>query len=80
VNEPKGGADESWVSPGPTLREEKKTVSFPSANVRIRWCSSISKFKDKTASIHLQWKPPHGVANHPAGSSFARTKFARRWW
>ena len=60
VNEPKTALIDGWVSSGPDVREIKKTVfllggrSYPVA-------LDFFKFREKTASLQLQWKPPHGV-------------------
>ncbi len=60
VNDPKNLLIDAWVSSGPEVREEKKSVyllggrSYPLT-------LEFFKFKEKTASIELQWKPPHGV-------------------
>jgi hypothetical protein len=51
---------DAWVTPGPEPREEKKSAFLLGGRI---YPISIEffKFKDKTASISLQWKPPHGV-------------------
>jgi hypothetical protein len=62
VNSP-GGRDEKplidgWVSSGPKPREEKGTIRLLGGRtypIRV----NFFKFKDKTASLVLQWKPPH---------------------
>ena len=60
VNDPKTALIDAWVSSGPDVREERKTIfllggrSYPLA-------LDFFKLKEKTASIQLQWKPPHGV-------------------
>ena len=62
INSP-GGRDEKplidgWVSSGAKPREEKGTIRLLGGRVYpIR--VNFFKFKDKTASLVLQWKPPH---------------------
>jgi cytochrome c553 len=59
VNNPKDALIDAWVSSGPQVREEKKTIfllggrSYPIALEHF-------KFKEKSASIALLWKTPHG--------------------
>lgn len=59
VNNPKDPLIDGWVTPGPDVREEKKSVyllggrAYPLALEHF-------KFKEKSASIELRWKPPHG--------------------
>lgn len=63
VNEPKTALIDGWVSSGSEVREMKKTVfllggrSYPVA-------LDFFKFREKTASVSLQWKPPHGVVEN----------------
>ena len=54
---------DSWVTPGPTVREEKKSV-FLLGGKTYRMALAFFKFKDKSASIDVLWKPPHGVLEH----------------
>ena len=60
VNDPKKDLIDAWVSSGPDVREHKKSIfllggrSYPLA-------LEFFKYKEKTASIRLQWKPPHGA-------------------
>jgi hypothetical protein len=60
VNDPKTNLIDGWVSSGPDVREMKKSVyllggrAYP---LRVEWF----KFKEKTASLQLLWKPPHGT-------------------
>jgi len=62
VNSP-GGRDEKplidgWVSSGAKPREEKGAIRLLGGRaypIRV----NFFKFKDKTASLVLQWKPPH---------------------
>jgi hypothetical protein len=59
LNDTKDPIIDAWVTPGPTVREEKKSVfllggrAYPIAVEHF-------KYKDKSASIELLWKPPHG--------------------
>jgi hypothetical protein len=60
VNNPNTIFIDGWVSAGPEVREEKKSIfllggrAYP---LRVEFF----KYKEKTASIQLLWKPPHGV-------------------
>ena len=52
---------DGWVSAGPQVREEKKTIFLLGG----RPCAlrlEHFKFQEKTSSIELWWKPPHGIA------------------
>lgn len=54
---PKATID-GWVSSGSTVREERATVRLLGGRmypIQI----DFFKFKDKTASLALEWKPPH---------------------
>jgi mono/diheme cytochrome c family protein len=51
---------DAWVSTGPNVREERKTV-FLLGGRPYRLLTELLKFKDKSASLELWWKPPHGV-------------------
>ena len=51
---------DAWVSAGPTVREEKKSL-FLVGGRAYRLRLDHFKFKEKSASIELLWKPPHGV-------------------
>jgi cytochrome c553 len=51
---------DAWVSTGPEVREERKTV-FLLGGRPYRIVTELLKFKDKSASLELWWKPPHGV-------------------
>ncbi len=50
---------DGWVSPGP-MREEKRSV-FLLGGRAYPLTLEFFKFKEKSASIHLLWKPPHGI-------------------
>lgn len=52
---------DAWVSNGPQVREEKKSL-FLVAGRAYRLRLDHFKFKEQSASIELWWKPPHGVA------------------
>jgi hypothetical protein len=52
---------DAWVSSGPEVREEKKSL-FLLGGRAYRLVLDHFKFKEKSASIELWWKPPHGVA------------------
>ena len=60
VNDTKTNLIDGWVSSGSDVRELKKSIfllggrSYPLA-------LDFFKFKEKTASVQLLWKPPHGV-------------------
>lgn len=51
---------DAWVSAGPQVREEKKSI-FLVGGRAYRLRLDHFKFKEKSASIELWWKPPHGV-------------------
>lgn len=51
---------DAWVSTGPEVREERKTV-FLLGGRPYRILTELLKFKDKSASLELWWKPPHGI-------------------
>ena len=51
---------DGWVSAGPQVREEKKSI-FLVGGRAYRLALEHFKFKEKSASIELWWKPPHGI-------------------
>ncbi len=51
---------DSWVTPSVEVREEKKSI-FLLGGRTYRFAVAFFKFKDKSASIEVWWKPPHGV-------------------
>jgi mono/diheme cytochrome c family protein len=51
---------DAWVSSGPEVREEKRSV-FLLGGRTYRLVLELLKFKDKSASVELWWKPPHGI-------------------
>jgi cytochrome c553 len=59
VNNPREPLIDGWVSQGPKVREEKKSIfllggrAYPIAVEHF-------KFKEKSASLELLWKPPQG--------------------
>lgn len=52
---------DGWVSAGPQVREEKKSL-FLVGGRAYRLQLDHFKFKEKSASLELWWKPPHGVS------------------
>ena len=51
---------DGWVSAGPLVREEKKTIFLIGGRAYMLRLEHF-KFKEKSASIELWWKSPHGV-------------------
>ena len=51
---------DGWVSAGPQVREEKKSI-FLVGGRAYRLLLEHFKFKEKSSYIELWWKPPHGV-------------------
>lgn len=51
---------DGWVSAGPEVREEKKSI-FLIGGRAYRLLLEHFKFQEKTSSIELWWKPPHGL-------------------
>ena len=60
INDPDRALIDAWVSPGPDVREEKKSIYLMGGRA-YPITVEFFKFRDKSASIALQWKPPHGV-------------------
>ncbi len=60
VNDTRTPLIDAWVSSGSEVRVEKKSL-FLLGGRSYPLTVEFFKFKDKTASIQLQWKPPHGV-------------------
>ncbi len=60
VNDQKKNLIDAWVASGTDVREEKKSI-FLVGGRAYPLVVEFFKFKEKTASIELQWKPPHGV-------------------
>jgi hypothetical protein len=51
---------DGWVSAGPEVRTEKKSL-FLVGGRAYKLRLEHFKFQEKTASIELRWKPPHGI-------------------
>lgn len=51
---------DGWVSAGPKVREEKKSL-FLVGGRAYRLTLDHFKFKEQSSSLELWWKPPHGV-------------------
>ena len=51
---------DAWVSSGPEVREEKKSIFLVGGRAYLLRLDHF-KFKEKSASIELWWKPPHGT-------------------
>ena len=60
VNDIKTKLIDGWVSAGPQVREEKKSI-FLLGGRAYPLLLEFFKYKDKTASVELLWKRPHGV-------------------
>ncbi|HEY2572555.1 MAG TPA: DUF1592 domain-containing protein, partial [Verrucomicrobiaceae bacterium] len=51
---------DAWVSNGPDVREEKQSIYLIGGRAYGLVLEHF-KFKEKSASLELWWKPPHGV-------------------
>ena len=60
VNDPKNAFIDAWVTTGPEVREIRKSI-FLLGGRAYPLALEHFKFQDKSASIELRWKPPHGV-------------------
>ncbi len=60
VNDPEKTLIDGWVSSGPEVREEKKSLFLLGGRL-YPLTLEFFKFKEKSASVQLLWKPPHGV-------------------
>jgi hypothetical protein len=60
LNNPQKLLIDGWVSAGGDVREEKKSI-FLLGGRHYPLSLEFFKFKDKSASISLLWKTPHGV-------------------
>ncbi len=60
VNSTRDPIVDAWVSTGPAVREERRSL-FLLGGRPYRLQVEMLKFKDKSASVELWWKPPHGV-------------------
>jgi len=52
---------DGWVSAGPQVREEKKSLFLIGGRPYYLRLEHF-KFKEQSASLELWWKPPHGLA------------------
>lgn len=59
VNDPQDPLIDAWVSTGPDVREERKSI-FLIGGRTYPFAVEHFKYKDKSASIEVLWKPPHG--------------------
>lgn len=59
INDTEEELIDSWVTPGPEVREEKKSIYLLGGRA-YRVILDHFKFKEASASIELWWKPPHG--------------------
>jgi mono/diheme cytochrome c family protein len=59
VNNSREPLIDAWVTPGPTVREEKKRIFLLGGRVYPISLEHF-KFQEKSASVELHWKPPHG--------------------
>lgn len=74
VNNTKDPIIDAWVTPGPTVREEKKSVFLLGGRAYPITVEHF-KYKEKSASVELLWKPPHGkVAVVP------NSALIPQWW
>ena len=60
INDDEEPLIDGWVSNGPEVREEKKSTYLIGGRA-YRLILEHFKFKEKSASVELWWKPPHGV-------------------
>lgn len=60
INDDQEALIDGWVSAGPKVREEKKSI-FLIGGRAYRLILEHFKFKEQSASIELWWKPPHGM-------------------
>ncbi|MEO6788531.1 MAG: DUF1592 domain-containing protein, partial [Chthoniobacteraceae bacterium] len=59
VNNPREPLIDAWVSAGPKVREEKKGIFLLGGRAYPISLEHL-KFHEKSASVELLWKPPHG--------------------
>lgn len=59
VNNTRDPLIDAWVTPGPTVREEKKSIFLLGGRAYPISLEHL-KFQEKSASVELHWKPPHG--------------------
>jgi mono/diheme cytochrome c family protein len=60
VNDSETALIDAWVAVGPEVREERKSI-FLLGGRSYSFAVEHFKFNDKSASIQVRWKPPHGV-------------------
>lgn len=60
VNDDQEALIDGWVSNGPKVREERKSIYLVGGRT-YRLVLEHFKFKEDSASVELWWKPPHGV-------------------
>ncbi len=60
INDDEEPLIDGWVSNGPEVREEKKSIYLVGGRA-YRLILEHFKFKEKSASVELWWKAPHGV-------------------
>ncbi|TDU73364.1 cbb3-type cytochrome c oxidase subunit III [Prosthecobacter fusiformis] len=60
INEDQKALIDGWVTSGPEVREEKKSIYLVGGRA-YRLILEHFKFKEASASIELRWKPPHGI-------------------
>ena len=58
VNDEKKPLIDAWVSSGPEVREHKETIRLLGGRA-YPFRVEFFKFKEKSASILVEWKPPH---------------------
>ncbi len=59
VNNSREALIDGWVTPGPQVREEKRSIFLLGGRAYPISLEHL-KFQEKSASIELLWKPPHG--------------------
>ena len=59
VNNTREPLIDAWVTPGPAVREEKKGIFLLGGRAYPISLEHL-KFQEKSASVELLWKPPHG--------------------
>ena len=60
VNDTKNALIDGWVASGPDVREMKKSL-FLLGGRAYPIILEFFKFQEKSASVELSWKPPHGI-------------------
>ncbi len=59
VNNSREALIDAWVTPGTNVREEKKSIFLLGGRAYPISLEHL-KFQEKSASVELHWKPPHG--------------------